>query len=121
MTHSLEVFFKDQIIFYSDGKWLHPLFELEDFLSKSDYNPSTLLVKDKIIGRAAALILAHFGIKNVHAQILSSTGKDALELQGIKFKFNELVDRVICRTEKMLQEEHNPEVAYQLIKSLIKS
>ena len=48
MEHTLEVFAGETLIFCSDGKWLYPLFELEDFLATERYEPATLMVKDKI-------------------------------------------------------------------------
>ena len=52
--HALEVYQGETLIFYSDGKWLHPLLDLEQFLAAHPYDPGALSVHDKIVGRAAA-------------------------------------------------------------------
>jgi len=120
MKHTLEVYLSEKIIFYNDGKWLHPLLELEIFLSKKKCDRSKILVKDKIIGRAAALILIYLGVQNVEAGIISKPGKDALEKHAINYKYIKIVERIQCRTEKMLENEYDPEKAFYIIKQLAK-
>jgi hypothetical protein len=50
VTHSLEVFSGDELVFFSDGKWIYPLFELERFLVDHRGAPEALLAVDKIVG-----------------------------------------------------------------------
>ena len=121
MEHSLEVFQEKELVFYSDGKWLHPLLELESFLLNNKYTEKNLLVKDKIVGRAAALLLVYLGIGKVKAGILSKPGKDALDKFGVNNEHEQLVDRVLCKTEELLKNENDPLKAYNLIKELAAS
>jgi len=116
MKHSLEVYREDNLIFKSDRNWLHPLFELEEFLKNNKYTPETLLVKDKIVGKAAVLILIYLNIGSIHAQILSEVAKDTLEHFNIPFTYKELVDRIKCKTEDLLLNEFNPSTAYKMLK-----
>ncbi len=116
MKHSLEVYTDDDLIFKSDGNWLHPLFELEEFLKNNKYTPETLLVKDKVVGKAAALIVIYLNIGSIYAQILSEVAKDTLEHFNIPFKHSELVDRIKCQTEDLLLNEFNPTTAYEMLK-----
>ena len=116
MEHTLRVFSGETLVFYSDGKWLYPLFELENFLSTSDLDPAALAVRDKIIGRAAALLLIRLGIRNVHAGIMSKLGKEALEKYGVRYECDTLVERIDCRTEEILAGEFDPEKAYTILK-----
>ena len=116
MKHSLEVYTEDKLIFKSDRNWVHPLFELEEFLKNNQYTPETLLVKDKIVGKAAALILIYLNIGSIYAQILSEVAKDSLEHFNIPFKYEELVDRIKCKTEDLLLNELNPSTAYEMLK-----
>ena len=119
MRHTLELYHGEDLLFCSDGKWLYPLFELEKYLEKPGLEKGDLLVKDKIIGRAAALILVHLGIRNVRAGVLSKPGKDVLLNHDVTYSFEKLVERILCRTEKMLQNEINPEAGYKTINDLI--
>jgi len=121
MTHTLEIYLEEKLIFHSDGKWLHPLLEFKKFLSNNNYDRTNLIVKDKIVGRAAALILIYLGIKNINAGILSKPGMDVLTKHDIKFEYTKLVDRIQCRTEEMLKDELDPKVAYELINKLASS
>lgn len=115
MIHSLEVFFQNQLIFYSNRSWLHPLFELEVFLQEHEYNPAELIVKDKIVGKAAALLMIYINIGRIEAQLLSEVAKDTLEHFKIPFTYGKLVDRIKCRTEELLLNEFDVNKAYWLL------
>jgi zinc transport system ATP-binding protein len=116
MEHTLEVFSGEALVFSSTGKWLYPLFELEDFLAATDYESAHLTVKDKIVGRASALLLVHFGVGYIIAGIMSHPGKEALEKHNIKYGYDSLVDRITCRTEEILADEYDPQRAYVILK-----
>jgi hypothetical protein len=118
MKHSLEVFFNDELIFSSDGKWLHPLFELEEFLRQQNYPIGSLTIKDKIVGRAAALLQVKLGLKTVKAVMMSEFGKQVFDHFNIDYEYKNLVPRIECRTEEMLKNEIDPEVAYFILKNL---
>ena len=120
MKHSLEVYLKNELIFFSDGNWLHPLFELERFLRQLNSDPASLIIKDKIVGRAAALLQVYFGIKKVNAGMMSELGKEIFDHYQIDYEYEALVDRIQCRTEEMLRDEFDPGIAYKLIKELNK-
>lgn len=118
MKHTLEVYHDNKLIFYNDGNWLHPLFAFDEFLKSVENERSELAVHDKIIGRAAALILLHLKITTVRAGIMSQLAKDILDEFNVQYEYSELVDRIQCRTESMLQHEHNPEKAFRILKGL---
>jgi hypothetical protein len=58
---TLTVLHEGTPIFTSYGKWLHPLFELETYLANYPIEPARLLLQDKIIGKAAALLIHRLG------------------------------------------------------------
>ena len=116
MSYALEVYVNNQLIFYSNGRWLYPLFELEQFLRGQTYDPATLFLQDKIIGRAAALLIVYLGFKRVRAGMLSTRGRAVLEHFNIDFQYDQLVERILCKTEDILQHELDPEAAYRLLK-----
>ena len=117
MEHTLEVYSGEELVFYSNGKWLYPLFELEEFLATTDHEPSQLVLKDKIVGRAAALLEIRLGVGYVKAGILSRLGKQALEEHNVKYEYQTLVERIMCKTEEILIDEHDPERAYLILKA----
>src|SRR2546427_11044748 len=83
-------------IFTSQGKWLHPLFELEDYLAEHSFQPENLILQDKIIGKAAALLIHRLGFRTVKAGVLSMLGEAVLHRYGIAYTYEHLVDRIHC-------------------------
>jgi zinc transport system ATP-binding protein len=102
MTHSLSVYQGEQCVFHSDGNWLHPLFELEAVIKDKTLDPGTLTVHDKIVGAGSAFLIAHLGIRYLHAGILSQRGEAVLQRFGISFTGDTRVERVACATEGLL-------------------
>jgi zinc transport system ATP-binding protein len=113
---TLTVLHEGTPIFTSYGKWLHPLFELEDYLANRAIEPAQLLLQDKIIGKAAALLIYRLGFRTVHAGILSRLGEAVLQRHGIAYTYEQLVDRIHCQTEELLATVEEPEEAYRLVK-----
>ena len=116
MIHSFEVYFENNLIFYSDNNWIHPLFEFEKFLYAANFPAEKLLVKDKIIGKAAAMLLIHFKIKNIHAKILSRLGREILDAYHISYAYDKLIDRIYCQTEELLSDILDTQISYNLLK-----
>jgi len=50
---SLQVFNGENLIFESSGKWLHPLFDFEEFLKTYEGPRNDLRSHDSAIGKAA--------------------------------------------------------------------
>lgn len=121
MTHTCELYRNEELLFYSDAHWLHPLMELDDFLKDSDLKPEELVLKDKIIGRAAALLIARMRIGQVEALTLSTPGAETLKHFGIPFTAQKHIERVQCATEEILLNETDPEKAYEFIRWRIAS
>jgi zinc transport system ATP-binding protein len=117
---TLELFHGPRRLFESAGRWLHPLFELEAFLAVSSWPRPELRgeleVRDKIVGKAAALLLVRLGIRRVHAGLLSGLGHGVLERNGVVVSADARIPRIACQTEVLLAEVDDPEEAYRLIR-----
>jgi zinc transport system ATP-binding protein len=113
---TLTVLHESTPIFTSNNKWLHPLFELEDYLAEHPIQPDRLVLQDKIIGKAAALMIHRLGFRTVKAGILSRLGAAVLQRHGIAYTYEQLVDRIHCQTEELLATVEDPEEAYRLVK-----
>jgi zinc transport system ATP-binding protein len=120
-SHSLEVYLADRLIFFHDGSWLHPLFALDKFLAEKDYETSKFLVKDKIVGKAAALILLYFNVGEIEAQLMSRLAKNLLDINNIPYRYHQLVDRIECKTEALFLDVDDPSEAYMTLKKRIYS
>jgi zinc transport system ATP-binding protein len=113
---TLTVFHNGTPIFTSHGNWLHPLFELEEYLAEHAFQPAHLILQDKIIGKAAALLILRLEFRTVKAGVLSRLGQAVLQRHGIAYTYEQLVDRIHCQTEELLATVEDPEEAYRLLK-----
>lgn len=83
-------------------------------------------VFDKVIGKAAAMILILGGVKSVYGQAMSLAGRDTLSAHGIQTQCGELVGVVsnragdgICPLEQSVMEIDDPELALQAIEATV--
>jgi hypothetical protein len=116
---TLELFHGSERLFASSGRWLHPLFELETFLDRCPVPRRELRIRDKIIGKAAALLIVRLGIPAVHAELLSELGEQALLRGGVSVTHGRRVPRIACQTERLLEDIDDPEEAHRLIQERI--
>ena len=116
---TLSVYHEGHPIFTSTGKWLHPLFELEEFLNTAPCQPATLVVADKIVGKAAALLLVRIGIRRIEAGVLSKLGMSVLERYGVNYSYSQLIERIDCKSEALLATVEDPEQAYRCIRERV--
>jgi zinc transport system ATP-binding protein len=112
---SLEFIMDGQVLFSSTGKWLHPLFELEQFLKAREINASMGEIRDKVVGRGSAFLMVRLGVRTAHAGMLSRLGKDVLDHAGVACTWNVIVDEIECQTESILREVTDPEEAYPIL------
>ena len=117
---SLQVLHDDRTIFSSFGKWLHPLFELEEWLKKQDINPHDLTLCDNIVGKAAALLIVRLQIHRVKAGVLSRLGDGVLKKHQVSYSYAEMVEKVLCQTEQELFDVEDPQEAYRIISERIR-
>lgn len=125
---SLQVFNGDSLIFQSSGKWLHPLFEFEDFLKTYDGPKDDLKSHDSAIGKAAALLSIRCGIKKFNAELLSQNAKNYIEevnqkaedSQKIELIWTNLIPKLLCQTENQLEDLHDSDQMYFLLRQRAK-
>lgn len=72
-------------------------------------------VADKIVGKAAALLLVHAGVREVYAELISSYALPVFEGSGIKLEYNKKVPFIknragddICPMEKRVLDIDDP-------------
>ena len=83
-------------------------------------------VADKVVGKAAALLMVKGGVKEVYADIISSHALDVFEKYKIKTYYGNLVEYIInrdktgmCPMEKAVLEVDEPNTAYDVLKKKI--
>ncbi len=116
LQHSLEVYAGDELIFFSDRNWVYPLLDLEQFLATGGRPEGELIARDKVVGKAAAMIMVHLGIARIHAVMMSELARNFLAVRGIPFDHERLVPRIPCRTEEILKDVEDPAEALRMIK-----
>jgi hypothetical protein len=116
---SLIVYDSGDVVFKSRSKGIRPHLEAIDALGER--LKGTTMV-DKIVGRAAALLILYSGAAEVHAGIISKGGRELLEKGGVRLFYGEetahikTVDgRIYCPFEAMVQGINDPTHAYHAI------
>jgi len=112
---SLQVIIENEVRFESHGKWLYPLFDLEDHLKTHPIPMESALVRDKVIGKGAALLLVRLGAGRVHGKLMSELGEEALTQYILPHTYDQLVPRIDCQTETLLSKVDDPEQAYTIL------
>ncbi len=119
---SLLIYSGDKIIFSSASVGMRPLLEAIDALGVESL--SGIIVADKVVGRAAALLIVYMGAVEVHAGVVSKTAADVLMSHGMKYYFGREVESIksrdgviICPFERLVQEISDPQEAYKRIRA----
>nr|ABP88210.1 hypothetical protein [Borrelia lonestari] len=108
--------FKEHRILYSNmERGLKPLLEVDNFINKYIQNKEGLEIYDKVVGKAAAVIIYNIGFQNVHAGVISQVAKDFLESKGIKVSFKRLVEKINDKTDNLIESLENPEEIYKYL------
>lgn len=114
-TMTLKVVSNSEVVFQSDKGWLHPLFELEEFLKSHPLDMYRAEVHDKVIGKAAAMLIARMGAGSAHGEVMSELACEVFQHAGIPHTFGKMVARIDCQTEELLQEINDLERAHHLL------
>ena len=117
---TLVVISSDKGVFTSSDRGVKPLLHLleneKDFLKGAS-------VADKVIGKAAALLMVLGGIKEVHTNVISDPAVEVFEKHNITFFFDKKVERIInrkgdglCPMETLCIDVEEPSEAFEKIK-----
>lgn len=85
-------------------------------------------VADKIVGRAAAMIMVHAGVKEVYASVISNGAVEVLRDAGIECSYSMTAIAIsnrrgdgICPMERTVAPIHDPECAYRTLREKVLS
>ncbi|MEI7942255.1 MAG: DUF1893 domain-containing protein [Candidatus Riflemargulisbacteria bacterium] len=121
-----------EVLFSSTKKWLHPLFELEEFLASHTIeiinnkctfefgnglkvSSSDLFLRDTVIGRAAAVLITRMGINRLGANLISRLAIPLLQEHSVQFEAIKTIDAIDCMTENLLKDYSDYEEAYAVL------
>jgi len=109
----------------SEEKGLRPIL---DIYRKDPYLFNGSSVADKVIGKAAALLLAGGKIKQLYAEVISRSASDYLSDTGVPFSCGTISENImnrdgsdLCPMEKLCADVDDPSLALEKILTFIKS
>ena len=114
---TLRLYAGGRVAFESGGRWLHPLFDLEEHLARTGLDPAGARLVDRITGRAAAFLVVRMGIRTLDTRLLSDRAVPVLDAHGVRWRCAERVERVLCRTEDLLADVLDAEAAWTLLQA----
>lgn len=118
--HTLCVYKGDKLIFASDKDKLLPLIE---YIDKFASRQRKVVIFDKILGRAAALLCIKANCCEAYSPVGSQLAINVLGKRGIKYHLNRTVPCIKTPEDKMCPMEalsigKEPDEFYQAIKNL---
>mgnify|MGYP003440610066 FL=1 len=115
-NHTIVIYKNDASVFISKDRGIVPLMKL---LQEDKSQLIDSIVVDKVIGKAAALLMVFAGVKEVFTPTISSPAVEVFKNHDIKITFDSEVDRIInrkgdglCPMETLCLDIDNPEEAF---------
>jgi len=100
---------------------MDPLLEAINLLGLQTLVGTTVI--DKIVGKAAALLISYFKASDVYTKLLSRSAIEVLEKHGIRYKSERVVENIrkkddtdICPFEKLVLEIEDPKEGYEKLR-----
>lgn len=100
-------------------------------LDKIDEDPEFFngaSVADKVIGKAAAMLLARYGVAEIHAAVVSKKALDYIRNNAIKITYDTAVDYIInrdktdmCPMERCVLDTYDEDEAEALIRRTLQN
>lgn len=119
---TLQVYEANKLVFASNRDRLLPLV---DYIDRFASNHLNVVIFDKIMGRAAALLCAKANCQEVYSPLGSRLAVKALDKYGIRYHLSEIVPYIqkpnreeMCPMEK-LSIGKAPEEFYELLRNLL--
>ncbi len=98
------------------------ILDIKDILIKNPNALKEAIVADKVIGKAAASLLAFAGVSKIYAGIISKFAIPVLEENGIKYEYSKKVDYIknkdntgMCPMENRFKDEKDIKNIYKQI------
>lgn len=122
-NHTIVILKKDASVLTSDDRGVSPLIKLlkEDKLQLQDS-----IIADKVVGKAAALLMIFGGVKKVYTPIISKPAIKVFNINNVKINYDIEVDRIInrkgdglCPMETLCLDIDNPKEAFERLSNKI--
>ena len=113
--HSLLVYRKGEITF-QDEHGIQPL-----LIQIKKKGLKDAVAVDKVIGKAAALLMVYGKVKQVHTNIIAKDAIPIFEKYKVEYSYNEIVDHIqnvkkdgLCPMEQKVLKVNSPKKAYKI-------
>ncbi len=117
---SLLIYRGREAIYSSSEGGVMPLLRAVDLIGLEGLRGS--VVADKVIGKAAALLIIYFQASEAHAILISSQAREVFLKRGLKHSYRRETPHIlnrdgsdICPFEKLVMDITEPEEAYRRI------
>ncbi|MCL2077969.1 MAG: DUF1893 domain-containing protein [Oscillospiraceae bacterium] len=117
------VLYSNEIIHTSNGRGITPMLE---FLT-AGLDLKGFSAADTIVGKAAALLFAFAGVKEVYADVMSQSAVNVFSRFEIRCIYEKLVEKIqnrdgddICPMERAVENINQPEQAFETLRKILK-
>ena len=115
----------DKPVFASHDEGMKPL--LKAIRSIDSFTLKGSVVVDKIVGKAAALLISYFEAREVHCTVISVRAKDVLKRHRIRYYAERTIPEIanrfgtaICPFEEMVLDVDEPKEGYERLSARLK-
>lgn len=115
-SYTFALFNNEELIFHSNGNWLHPLFQAEEFLKTYKGDKSNLKAHDRISGRAAASLTIFLDIKAIHVDLIGRGALSLYEKHNVECTYDKIIDKIQCITEDLVKDDMSIASTYQFLR-----
>lgn len=81
---------------------------------------------DKVVGKAAALLMTLGGVREVYAEIISDSARTYFEQNGVPYSYGEKVETILnrdktgtCPMERRCLAIDSPQEAYEVLREMV--
>lgn len=118
-NHTLVIYKNNASVITSNDRGVNSLIKL---IEEDKSQLSGSLIADKVIGKAAALLMIYAGVKEIYAPIISKPALQTLLKHNVKVYYDKEVERIInrkgdglCPMETLCLDIEKPDEAYLLL------
>ena len=122
-SHSLVVLNNDSISYYN-GRGVSDLLTL---LTEEPERLKDAVVADKMVGRAAAVLMTAGGVREVYTNLISTPALEMLREAGIPVSFDEEVPQILnrdrsgqCPIDALLNDAENTDECVEILRTRFK-
>lgn len=118
-NHTIVIYKNDASVYISNDRGVAPLMKL---LKEDKSQLKDAMIADKVIGKAAALLMALAKVKEVYTPAISAPALQVFNYHNIEIHYDKVVERIVnrkgdglCPMETLCLNIENPEEAFLVI------